>query len=317
MANDKGKKRKRSTETTPKDLTIPVLTRSPPSSECRISRYDLDKIGNNLDIDDVFRDLRLKYVGIDACALLLRMLPRKCIPSNWIVTRILGKGAYGIVIGTRGPMGELGALKITHPRDYSSQNTIQREFKLGEKMHEIGIGVELRHHCSFIRNKKKMNILHMGRIDGTVSSYLQTKKLSASKISILIDHIFFILSKFRESKVTHGDFHLSNIGFIHSTSDNNSKLVAIDFGKTTRKKAVTSYDIIKMLICTQKGYTSYSRSLGNSVTPKTERILENLQTFERLVRIKAQEVYQLEFPNDLDDMLERKDRIEYDNYNYL
>jgi len=101
MANDKGKKRKRSTETTPKDLTIPVLTRSPPSSECRISRYDLDKIGNNLDIDDVFRDLRLKYVGIDACALLLRMLPRKCIPSNWIVTRILGKGAYGIVIGTK------------------------------------------------------------------------------------------------------------------------------------------------------------------------------------------------------------------------
>lgn len=299
-------------------LDIPRSSSSSISpATCMLTRFELDKLGNKLDIDDVLKGLRIKYTNLDPCALVLKMLPAGCIPKNWQLTAILGKGAHGVVLGTRSPSGEFGALKITHPRDYTTQNAIKKEYKLGDKFHEMGIGVEVKGQCSFTRRKKKLNALHMSRIDGTISSYLQSGKLSTAKISNLVDKIFNLLSIMKSGKCTHADFHLSNIGYIHSDNSDSSNLVVIDFGRTTSKKAVVGYDIIKLLICTQKGYTSYSRSLGNTITPKTERIMDNLQKFEELVRIKAKEVYKLEFPSDLEGMLDRKDKIQVDNYDYL
>jgi len=302
-----------------KPVKLDIHRKSPircPSS-CRLTRLDLDKLGSNLDIEDVFRSLRLKYSNVDPCTLIGKMLPTGCIPIGWKVTETLGKGANGIVVGTRGSSGQLGALKITHPHDYTSQNSMKKEHKIGRKFYDMGIGVEILEYCSFIRKKKKINTLHMSRIDGTISSYLQRGILSQDKISELVDGIFNILDIMKRGKITHADFHLSNIGFVHPDKGVSSKLVVIDFGKTTTKKYIRGYDIIKILICTQKGYTSYSRSPGNTITPKPARIMENLQRFEQLVRDKAKDIYNIEFPSDLDGMLSVKDEMESVNYDYL
>lgn len=314
----KGKSAKHSSKSKHVMLSIPKVSPTAQSpSTCLITRVDIDKIGRKLDIDDVLENMRKRYKNVDPCTLILKMLPENCIPLGWKLTEILGKGSYGIVLGTRGRMGQFGALKLLHPRDYSTQNNINRECKIGEKFHSMGIGVKVWGCFSFTRGKQKLNALHMSRIDGTVSSYLQGGTLSISKISSLVDNIFDIIARMKREKITHQDFHLSNIGYVHSSGDSSSKLVVIDFGKTTTKKAFVEYDIIKMIICTRKGYTSYSRSSNGTITPANTRIVENLQLFENLVRNKAKKVYDLEFPIDINDMIMYRDLVKEENYDYL
>ncbi|CAM9384399.1 unnamed protein product, partial [Laminaria digitata] len=85
----------------------------------------------------------------------------------------------------------------------------------------------------------------MESIDGTLAAWLE-KRRSKHFLDMFIVAFALTLKKFKEYSFIHGDFHIENIGYTF-VSKTSVKLVPIDFGRFSNKKALTELDILKFL----------------------------------------------------------------------
>jgi len=295
-------KRKREVTNSPINFDIPNPG-IPPVLSCELTITDLRELGEDLDIEKtVYKYTREMSRADTACTILRSIIPERCIPLDWEFTEVLGKGAYGTVIGTKGPNNERGALKLIRQRDSESA---RKEYSSGIKFNKMGIGPEVKSHCSFIRGGNKVHAIHMSRIDGTISTYLQGD-LTDLQIYDLVQKLFHVIYRIANRGCTHMDFHLSNVGFVYSNPNTIGKLVVIDHGKVTHKKSFIGIDILQMIRGNLTGFSS------RGVTNK-----KNLQLFETLVREKASSELGITFPTEKENLKEQYFIMRENAYDYL
>ena len=204
-------------------------------SFCGVNEAHIEAFADAINLPETKRVTLQK----EPCKTLQSFFPKKCIPKEWRITNVLGAGSFGFVFSTRGPGNERGALKVMkEDRDVD----VEHETRIGIKFHGLGLGPEIKSHCTFKpKGGVTIHLIHMSRIDTTVEKYLAVDRTDA-QIENVVDKLFKAISTMEENGITHGDFHFGNIGF-----KNNNTLQIIDFGFSTDKVSMPILDIYQLI----------------------------------------------------------------------
>ena len=125
----------------------------------------------------------------------------------------------------------------------------------------------------------KHQFLKMSSIHGTLLQLLDYKVWNKNEIEEIVNKLLNIVKIISDNNLSHGDMHLSNIGFIYDSS-NKLQLKLIDFGMS-RERSLPKSDIALMLRGTQ-----FLRNENTIVR----------DTFIDLVHEKTKKMFGLEFP---------------------
>lgn len=244
------------TSTTP--LTVPrnistneQMEQMEPISLRMTHNDDLNNTGNacKMGVEDLRRvegvlGLAERAVGNeDICQQVMGMFPRPIVPEGWTVTRVLGNGAFGVALGTRGPGGEAGAVKILKENNLDD---LEREIEMGQEFHKIGLSPKSEKISSFDTDYDYYHAIHMDRLDGVLKSVLLANP-PTHRIERIVQKVFDAIERMGESDLSHGDFHWGNIGFVHARDDEVGKLQVIDHGFSSKGMATPELEIAQLL----------------------------------------------------------------------
>jgi len=208
------------------------------------------KMGSSQRKIDINKDLPTSKHPNMLCDNFKEMIDASCV-KGWDITGYLGEGVYGTTYSaTRKRDGKEGVVKVQ-----TGNSGVRREIESQKVLHAKGLAPEIFEYCSY-KPKKNMKmerghthvfVVFMGKVDGIVESWLDRPKISEESIRMLAKAIFVTLGKFQREGVTHGDFHIGNIGYVFTDSTKTKVVVApIDFGITTTKKAHTRFELLQL-----------------------------------------------------------------------
>ena len=238
-------------------------------SFCGVNQKHIKEFGKAIKLPET----QLVKLQKEPCKTLQAFFPEKCIPKEWRITSVLGAGSFGFVFSTRGPGNERGALKVM--KQVKNVDVVH-ETRIGIKFHGLGLGPEIKSHCTFKPNGgATVHLIHMSRIDSTIANYLSVDR-TVPQIENIVDKLFKAISTMEENGITHGDFHFGNIGF------KNNKLQIIDFGFSTDKVSMPILDIYQLI------RVNLFYDVGTK--PVTSF---NKKTFDTLARKYAKNIYKI------------------------
>lgn len=203
------------------------------------------------------------------CDTITGMLAGSCM-HGWKVTKFLSAGASGHVFRVVHADGREAAAKV----QTGDAKRMQNEIKCQKAFAKKGLAPKIFGSCSFDPQRslsplahRKLNkevqektvttptvvvegptgrlvyIIIMEEIVGVLSQWLSRPK-SARQLKQKAEEIVDLMVAFREHKLTHGDFHLNNIGYVYTdASKRNMKLMPIDFGRSHIGKSFTSIEV--------------------------------------------------------------------------
>lgn len=219
------------------------------------------------------RDLRPEDMATAAnpnklCDTITGMLSSSCM-RGWKVTRFLSAGSSGHVFRVEHTSGTKAALKV----QIGDAKRLRNEIKCQKAFAKKGLAPKVIRSCSFkpkerlgprahaklnkeVQNKtvtqptldesptsNLVYIIIMEEIAGVLAQWLRRPK-SAEQLEKKALQIISLMMAFRKHKLTHGDFHLSNIGYVYTdASKRNMKLMPIDFGRSHIGNAFTSIEV--------------------------------------------------------------------------
>lgn len=188
-------------------------------------------------------DIAMNYTRSTFCDILSLMLPVPCM-REWKITHYLGSGTEGFVFGCRSRRGSnTGALKIQPMKD---KNATRRQIQVYKKFAALGLSPKIHSHCTKVKTGSTVLFLNVDRIDTTLKQWLM-KRRSPKMIDLLVRRLFDVLRVMRENGLTHGDFHVSNIGFVFKRDSSPGKIQIIDHGDATTKGALTETDLVQFM----------------------------------------------------------------------
>ena len=217
------------------------------------------------------RDITMKDIPTPSdpnrlCKSLGEILSAACT-KGWEITGYLGKGANGTVFDVvRKKDGRKGVVKL----QYKDPHTIKEEVSEQRKLHKRGLAPELIEYCSFKPRSMdtkaerdlrraihtstraprghRVYLLFMDKLDGTVEDWLNRSPVSSKSMGALGRAIFDLIQRLRMEGFTHGDFHIGNLGYVFTDpSRTRVRIVPIDFGLTSTKRAFTYLEIIQLV----------------------------------------------------------------------
>lgn len=187
--------------------------------------------------------IALDWPDATNCDLLSAALPSKCM-RGWRITRFLGRGQFGFVFGTRENKGsKTGALKIQLKGRTSK---MQNEIEAHKKFSKLGLSPTIHCHCLTARTRRSVFFVNMSRIDTTLEWWLQTKR-SKQMINLFLEKLFGILEVMRKERITHGDMHLGNIGFVFKRQHTPGRIQLLDHGFASTKGALTELELVQFI----------------------------------------------------------------------
>lgn len=259
---------------------------------CVITQEDAKEFGLLFGVtEQIFKDVKNKRKA-DYCKIFTDFFPSSCLPDGWKLTRVLGKGLSGFVLGSVSPTGERGAFKVTMDETY---NSIVAEMEMGKIFNKNSLAPEIKRYCRYTPpgTDQKLHILHMGRIDSTVGQYL-SKIRTKKEIDHLVDKIFEAIEAIADAGLTHGDLHGDNIGFIEDCNGVGS-ISLIDFGLSSNKISLPELDAIQAI-------------RQNFYMERKERPTRNKKLFEKAIKREAKKRYGFDFKN-IDYIEERFEKL--------
>lgn len=209
---------------------------------CRIKKSDLEVLEDVLNIS-VNESKRVKN---NYCKHVEEMFPVRIVPDNWRITNVLGSGASGVTLGTRGPNNKAGALKIVQENNIE---LLENEISMGEEFHKLGLSPRTTKVSSFVYGKGKtwFHTIHMGRLDGIIGPYLESNPESEI-VEKIVKKVFDLIKKLDDNNIVHGDLHFDNIGFIHSRgAEEVGKIQIIDHGYSRMGVSLPKLEILQLL----------------------------------------------------------------------
>ena len=208
------------------------------------------------------------------CEDLKRFIPEECLPHDWRITKVLGGGNFGHVFATKGPNGESGALKLQMEQPFVY---LDSETHMTNLFHELNLSPGIKNQCSYDIESGNVLVIHMGRIDMTVKTYLETDP-SVGHVDLLVSKIMEAILRIENNGYRHGDFHIGNVGFTIGEDGKTGILQVIDMGTSSYKGAYPSVEIIALL-------------QGNFWEDKIDNV-----EFDKSLRKQAMAIYGHDFP---------------------
>lgn len=219
--------------------------------------------------DLVARDLPTARNPNKLCDTLTNMLKTSCT-KGWKVTKFLAAGAYGHVFRAVKNDGTKAVMKV----QVGSAKEIRHEVKTQKRFCENGLAPKILGYCSFKPQKRlsrsahnrlndlvnddrtdikahaKGHLVHiivMKEIAGVIGDWLHPLK-SKEQLGQLTLGIFELMESLKKHKLTHGDLHLWNLGYVYTDeSKRYMKLMPIDFGRSFVGKAHTEFELGALL----------------------------------------------------------------------
>lgn len=202
------------------------------------------------------------------CETLTKMLDCSCT-RGWRVTKFLSAGSYGHVFRAVHTNGTNAALKV----QTGDAKRLRNELKAQRAFHKQGLAPKIIRYCSFKpKNRLGMaaherlnravqnedvpfqtedesptgNLVHvilMEEIAGVLGQWLRREKSNIQIWKTALE-ITKLMVDFKTHGLTHGDFHLNNIGYVYTdASKRHMKLMPIDFGRSHVGKAFTGLEV--------------------------------------------------------------------------
>ncbi|CAM9211488.1 unnamed protein product [Ectocarpus fasciculatus] len=202
------------------------------------------------------------------CETLTKMLACSCI-RGWTVTKFLSAGAYGHVFRAVHTNGTSAAIKV----QTGDAKRLRDEVRSQKAFHKRGLAPKIIRYCSFKpKNRLGMvaherlnravqdksvtfqtedesptgNLVHviiMEEIAGVLGQWLRREK-SNQQLHKTASEIIKLMLAFRTHRLTHGDLHLNNIGYVYTdASKRYMRLMPIDFGRSYVGRAFTSLEV--------------------------------------------------------------------------
>lgn len=282
----------------------PVVVVDQPKIWCTLTQQQLREtiLRMGLGKDISMKDIPTPKDPNRLCKSLGEILSAACA-KGWQVTGYLGRGANGTVFDVvRKKDGRKGVVKL----QYKDPHTIKEEVSEQRKLHKKGLAPELIEYCSFkprsigskserdLRNAVRSStraprghrvyLLFMDKLDGTVEDWLNRSPVSPRSMGALGRAVFDLIQRLREEGFTHGDFHIGNLGYVFTDSSKTKvRIMPIDFGWTSTKRAFTYLEVIQLV--------RTSHPMYNAGMPR-----DTLAQFVAVVRKLAEKVYAYKLP---------------------
>ena len=255
-------------------------------SFCAISEEDALNFIENMGLKRVFKRNVKNGNFSNPCESLRTLFP----PFVNRITGVLGDGEYGTVFSTRGVNGEKTAVKVmreTFDEDgdpVNREEDVTREMDMGNIFHEFGLAPKIldvdsqRIPTLFGNGRVTIHFISMGRVDGTVKSFLSEGPKSDEEIEELFEKVFDVIIELKNANLNHGDMHIGNLGFIMENGE--MKIQLIDYGMSMMREFV-ELDILQLI-----RVTHFAHSVD----------FANRDRVDRVIRRKAKELFGLEYP---------------------
>ncbi|CAM9260247.1 unnamed protein product, partial [Sphacelaria rigidula] len=176
--------------------------------------------------DLVARDLPTARNPNKLCDTLTNMLKTSCT-KGWKVTKFLAAGAYGHVFRAVKNDGTKAVMKV----QVGSAKEIRHEVKTQKRFCENGLAPKILGYCTHAKGHL-VHIIVMKEIAGVIGDWLHPLK-SKEQLGQLTLGIFELMESLKKHKLTHGDLHLWNLGYVYTDeSKRYMKLMPIDFGRS-------------------------------------------------------------------------------------
>jgi len=262
---------------------------------CIMKKSEITKISKKLKIGQKF-NAQLRRTK-DTCRAFENVFPQEILPEGWRVTKYEGAGAFGAVLGTRGPNHASGALKVIIEKDIRK---ITNETTMSEEFHRIGLSPISKRITSIRMNDKYYHFLHMKRIDGVIGEHLSSKPTN-SRMELLVSGLFDIIARLKKNNLLHGDLHLDNVAYVVAKSGSKGYLQVIDHGFSKKGMSIPKLEIVQIL----RGlYIDYD---NKDITRAT------FNHMVKLVTKKAEKIYGFSFPDTEDKLDKLRSKIEQEH----
>jgi hypothetical protein len=242
------------------------------------------------------------------CDTLTKMLRSSCT-KGWKVTKFVAAGGEGHIFRAVRNDGTEAVMKV----QIGSAKAIRHEVKTQKHFHSKGLAPKILAHCSFkpknrlgLQEHNRLNelvhdstvpfrtegsgpdgnlvhIVIMEEVADVIGNWLRRPK-SKEQLGQLTLEIIKLITSFRDHKLTHGDLHLDNIGYVYTdASKRYMKLLPIDFGRSYVGKAHTSLEIGALMRILRKVY-QLKKDHRHPVPDYNRRVMMNL--VRKLARTK-------------------------------
>lgn len=219
-------------------------------NSCDIPKQHLDKFYAKMRLANKGRDFKKQCSHATNCDIISGILPAKCM-RGWRITSYMGHGSFGYVFGARSnTSSKKGALKI---QEHPGKSILSKELRSHKQFAKLGLSPEVHFYCTVSTGGHRFSFLNMGRIDTTLGYWLQ-KKHSKKILDLFVERLFQILDIMRKKKVTHGDFHAGNIGFVFKREGAPGKIQLLDHGWSSTKRAMTELELVQFMRTLHRRY---------------------------------------------------------------
>ncbi len=167
----------------------------------------------------------------------------RCLQGYEYVS-FLGSGVGGVACAVRKDGIEKVVKVMTYSEASLKEVTNLREFQ------RRGIGVKYIDHCSIKLGsmKKQYILILMEKLDGTLFDLIKNNtSLDQRILQSIGDQLIDLIRKMRKYKISHGDMHVANIGYIWEDEQHSSiKLKLLDMGLSDIEQSLTDRDIMRL-----------------------------------------------------------------------
>jgi tRNA A-37 threonylcarbamoyl transferase component Bud32 len=220
------------------------------------------------------------------------------IPNNYFVSKKLGAGEYGIayLLCSTGDNNCDRVLKVQRlvggNAEFTNEVAMQKTFA------RIGLAPSVFSSKTFRKGNSTYGLIVMEKIDGIMEDFL-AKEQDTHTLDVILRYIIEFIRKMCTSRLTHGDFHFENFGYILDIRDDSfvAKPLLIDFGWSSSTPCHPDLELIQLLRTTSfiknrknktylkdqlyilytNNYNSRLPNNGSAFTREWERIIEAYQ----------------------------------------
>lgn len=255
---------------------------------CNIPGYVMMELSEMFHVENEMSRTLMASPTKTYCEVLTKMMPASCM-RQWRITKFMGRGASAYVFGCRHrKTNSAGALKIFSANDSSLVRSEVKSHNIFSKLH---LSPKIISHCSLRKGRRRIYFLNMSRVDTTLYKWLAERR-SKKLLDGLITRIFDILVLMEKHNITHGDFHLDNIGFVYGRGREPGRIKILDYGYASTARAMPEIELVQFV-----------RTLHSRYTPRINR--ENANYIIKQVRSESMRQFGLSIPRSLTHLEER------------
>jgi hypothetical protein len=188
--------------------------------------------------------------------------------------RFLGEGSHGMVVLVRkhGSRLDVAAKVLVDPC-----NSLKREALTQKKFSSLGLAPttlgQWDETVTWSGGKKRLSVLLMGRMDGTLAEWLRQPRTKRD-LDTVLRKVLGMIDKMEKHGLAHCDLQWENIACQGNPST--GKLRMIDFGWSLRHKALPRVEFLQLLRTTYPTFTGTSAAISSNYKYLRPKILREM-----------------------------------------